>query len=433
MIGRIKNIFGNNLLKSTLFGGYIQAIKVVQNIIWIPLYISYLGTEMYGQWLIVLGFSSLASLSDVGIQVYWLNTLIKIQKTGDNDEYKSFYSSGYVVFGIVSAFYLVALIMFLLIFDLTEVFATSLILNTSHIFVILTLSFLLNVLNKMVRGIYRIIGQYYRELLYEIYYEIILLVLISLIMTINSSLLFVAYAYLFVSTLGLIYNLIMIRNSYPNYTIFSLRSVSITNVIEILRGGSFQVLSLVSNILTVQGSVYLVNLMYGGHFVTIFSTVRTFMNVGKQLLSVFYRSLVPVISHEHHELERHELKRLIMHSLKVVLLSSLVLVFFYSLLGPLIYHRWTDQIVPDIRLVLFLFSLAFIFDNVRMTYHEISLGFNMIKYVSILDILYALFVLVFLYLDYLDNPLLSWAGGVGVVSLFFQIPLYIKAIRKRYE
>ena len=69
------------LLKSGSGGFALQVVKVIQNFLWIPLFIKVLGVETYGEWSVVFGFAAVASISDLGIQVYWLNELTKCFET----------------------------------------------------------------------------------------------------------------------------------------------------------------------------------------------------------------------------------------------------------------------------------------------------------------------------------------------------------------
>jgi len=85
------------------------AVNIIVPLIMIPLFVRYLGMELYGQWIIVLSLVSYLPLANLGIAQALQNRMADASARGMRGELGGLVSTGFVAYAAVAAFLVVAL------------------------------------------------------------------------------------------------------------------------------------------------------------------------------------------------------------------------------------------------------------------------------------------------------------------------------------
>ena len=104
------------------FGVVGQAHSVLVGIVFVPLYLSYLGVELWGHWLMLGSVFMLLGVMDLGITQGLLQRVAINFASGDSDKVARYCYSGILIIGVISLLIVIlGGLFYFLFFDLFDV------------------------------------------------------------------------------------------------------------------------------------------------------------------------------------------------------------------------------------------------------------------------------------------------------------------------
>ncbi|MFC1539557.1 lipopolysaccharide biosynthesis protein [Candidatus Latescibacterota bacterium] len=159
----------------------------------------------------------------------------------------------------------------------------------------------------------------------------------------------------------IVYN---INNLNPEFKILSFRDFDISLLLKfIIKPSLHFFLITISVMVLIQGTIQVVGILYGSAMVVVFSTLRTIVNLNKQMLSIFTFSAWPEIIRLDAEKNYDKLFiliKILIRTILSLLFISIVLLHFY---GENIYEFWLGKRIAFNQLYMDLF-LIYMFQSV---------------------------------------------------------------------
>jgi len=285
--GLIKSNF-----KDILAGSLVKLSILLSQLLLVPIFLNTLGTNLYGEWLILTTIPNYLILSDLGLTVTATNVMCRQIVLGDFSGAKNlFRSTNTLILLIVSGiFFAVALICYF--YNVSNLLSLKIITEQEAENIIL--AFIINILFSLLLsfnlGYFKAINNYSTNQLFvsgqyflDFIITIIILVFkldilfIPLLLTLNRFLILIIsyiklsenhfYSYGFSKSIGTAKTIIP---SSLNYTIYNL-------------GFAF----------LLQGNTFIVGKLLGSQEVVIFTCIRTITNSIKSVMSVIYLPTLP--------------------------------------------------------------------------------------------------------------------------------------------
>ena len=365
----------------------------------VPIFITYLGVDMYGEYILLLTIPGFLVLGEVGFNAVVNNEIVFKIANKNYDEANRLISSS--VFILFFSYNLVALI----VFFLTIYFQNNYNYVSHSSIILLYFIFWLGGFISILFGIFQ---SYLRA--QDFHHHNILWVGITRLLEILIPLLLVFYTrdllILFISSFIIKFfsfvsyiNFIKLKVSWFKFKIYYSNNFKIFK--PYFNKSLLYFLFSFGQGLIIQGSTYIVGYKLGSKNVVIFNTVRTLINFSKMLLNLINNSFLSEFTKIYANGNKNLLKQTFNLSLQLtlisVLISSTILLFF----GQEIITIWTnyeinvDIIFLSLMIVeAILYSVWFIKSNliVSCNFHkEISISF------ALSSILF--FVLLFMSID----------------------------------
>lgn len=382
---------GRNVVLSTLGNLANQVVRAGQQIIWVPLFLVALGKTGYGEWLTLFGLAGYAAMSDLGVQVYWLNLLTGAYITGDKETYRRTFRGGILLLVAVFAAVFVASGLFVGLWGPARVLGLKSVSErtASTAFLLLVGSAVLGVAFAMVRGVFRTAGENPKVVYFELARRATTLVLVAGALVLHFGFVGLAAVYGTVAIAMLVWAAVATRRRFPDLLDFQLRSGDVGAAVGLARGGSIFMAGKTANLLLISGTLIAANWALGAAAVALVATARTLSNVVRQVAASVYLATLPEFSRLDAANETVAVERLLRRSAVVVLaLSGLACIALVGL-GPWLYNLWTQGRFPHAASLIYLFAASVVVDALRMPLHDFLLGCNRIGWVSVSNVIYA--------------------------------------------
>ncbi|WP_247237854.1 lipopolysaccharide biosynthesis protein [Telluribacter sp. SYSU D00476] len=351
-----------NVLKNGIATAAQKSVRILDQLLLIPFYITAWGADYYGEWITLTIIPSMLSFSDFGFGSAAANTFVlkyaSDQKQSAADVSKSaiFTITGLIVFGmVVSSIALVALNHFGF-FDKLIIHKKDAIIAVSLMMLARTLSF-------------------YQQL-FEAYYRAARKASLSINLVTAQSFCNLSMSALLLSfganVIELSLNTLVVSAMF--YVIYSWKARSILNlhkeykgevtysqVKDIFKKGLGYLMSPVWQALYFQGTTFVVRLVLGPQAVTIFNTVRTLSRSANQAYSMINSSIFPELQYEIGAGNLAKARKLFRIAIGVTLMTATGGVIFLYLFGQPLYNAWTKNLLnpPDAMWNIFLIGIVF--------------------------------------------------------------------------
>lgn len=351
-----------NLLKNGIASTIQKIIKVLEQLLLIPFFISAWGAEYYGEWLTLTIIPSMLAFSDLGFGSSAANKFLLHYAAGDKQAAANTAKNGLAILTIVVVLSIFLSIIALIILDYFKIFDKSLIKRTDALWAV---SFLM---------IARIICFY--QQLYEAFYRAARRAALSInLQTIYSGLNILAGLLVLIFGKGIILfaltNLLVALLFNPYYIIKATKilrlskthhgHISKSEIKDIASNGFGYLLSPIWQAIYFQGTTFVVRLTLGPLAVTIFNTVRTLTRAVNQAFSLVIGSTFPEFQFEIGAGNLEKAKRIFRLTFELVLLLAIGGIIFLYTLGPWFYEIWTHKALnpPAAMWNIFILGIAF--------------------------------------------------------------------------
>lgn len=409
----LKNFSGN------LFG---VLVNFFNQIVLVPIYLSYWGIEMYGDWIALSAISNFLAMSDMG-----LNTVT-------NNRYSISYNQGkfYVCDALLSNNALLIIMSFSLILivgiplmifgDVKDLFSLRSI-SVSNAIIVLT-SFVTKIFINMFSGVYCSIYRAVSKAYITFYCGNLsrlseaLLIILGLFLTWNVSVIavlcvvpYVLLLFFYIYNTRKEYGIVLKINKYDKSLFFSLLKPSL----------SFMSFPLGYAII-LQGFTLIVNRFFGASEVVLYNTTRTMCNFIKVIPNAIKNSVWPEVTNHYAKRNLKQMRLLHDKTLFVVVCIILLVAFIYVLFGEPIYMAWTKNAVLFSMPLMLMYMLCVLFNSLWETSGMILMATNKHTKIGLSFLFFSLssFMIAVL-LGNMGRSLLCIVGVIVLVDFFMAI------------
>ena len=342
---------------ATLLG---QLINFGGRIVSIPVFLSMWGPEKYGQWLTLYAFVGYLAIIDFGMQPYVFNRLRNCYSINRLFEYNRILHSALSLSISVA---LIAMLLFILVIFVTPLKNLLSLKDTGHllsiIFILLAGQIIFAIPIGLTRSVYSTVGEYPRGMMTDNLQQFIFYGLTIVVLLCGGGLVFIAWIQLLpllVITLFILYDL---KNRHPEIQI-GINERDWSLALSFLLPSLFFSIIYLSGLIVLNGSILVVNAIFGAAAVVVFATIRTMCNLIQQFIGIVKTPLWPEITA--FDAEKDYAKLRMSHKLLVKLSFAVCgsIVVFLHFFGKDIINIWMGgRIIFDQRLLdLFLVYLT---------------------------------------------------------------------------
>jgi O-antigen/teichoic acid export membrane protein len=350
----------SRVTKGTLANILGQVFNVIGQFAQVPVLLSTLGNQTYGEWLALSAMVAYLSNLDLGMQTYVVNRLNQFHALDRMDEYTRVLHTGLLVnFLLPLVGFLLALPIIFMAplthwLQLRETSATT----AAWVAALLSFQMAYSVGYGMVLGIYRTINEYARgQMIANARFLLNLIVTITVALS-GGRLPALAAAQLAALILVSIFVCVDVSGRRPDVKL-GLSHADWRLALRFLGPSlAFLALQLVSA-LAVHGSTLVVSAMFGATALVTFASLRTLSNVIRQATNTVQLAVWPEFTSLEARAEMESLRRLHLLATKVIMTVTICLAVFLLTAGDRVVDLWTHgRVAYDPGLMLAFVVLA---------------------------------------------------------------------------
>jgi len=323
-----------------------------------PLYLRAWGIHFYGDWLIIYSVAAYLSLSSLGGQTYIVNRLTQLFSQQKLQEYQKVFNSGFLLF------ILIAVLVFFIFMTAVIFLPISTLLHAQYIsatavrmvLIILAAEILLSLPQGLLTGVYQSIGKLPLAVMLINAMTFFQLLFCGIALYLKADPITVALMHI-IPLFGLIIFAIWHIPSQFSFSLFSLKTAE-RQLLKTFIKPSFNFLAIdLSTAFSIQGIIIILGSILGAIQVVMFATLRTIINMMKQILGIIFNSAWREMTH-YDAINNQEKLRLLFRSILRTSLTAAILIatFLYFFAAPL-YALWLHHRVPFHQSLMNLFLL----------------------------------------------------------------------------
>jgi len=416
-------------LKKSLFKNGIastiqKVIKILEQLLLVPFFISAWGPEYYGEWLTLTIIPSMLAFSDLGFGSSAANKFLLRYAAGDKQDAANTAKSGFVTLSAVVIFSIILSIITLVVLDYFKIFDKSLIKRDDALWAV---SFLM---------IARIICFY--QQLYEAFYRAARRAALSInLQTIYSGLNILAGLLVLILGKGIVLfaftNLVVALLFNPVYIVKAKKILGLnkthqghifkSEIKDIAANGFGYLLQPIWQAIYFQGTTFAVRLALGPLAVTVFNTVRTLTRSVNQAFSLVIASTYPEFQFEIGAGNMEKARKIFRITFEMVLLLAVGGIVFLYTLGPWFYELWTNKALNPPPAMWNIFILGIAFNAVWWTAIIIFQAYNQPYKFTLASTLAAIVSVICSY--FLSHAIGLTGAAIGSFVLDFILAFYV--------
>lgn len=410
----MKDKIQDRLFKSTSASSLGLVARVLNQILIVPILIIGWSTDLFGEWLLLSTIPSFIALSDFGFIAAGSNELARRASQQKNDNIKVFYNLYSVYFQRWSIIFAIIIIIISFLIPFNSLMGLKLISSSdaSVIFILLSLSALVNQNSLSLLAGLRIKGKFHIGLFLRAISTLIqILITWFIVKFLSASPLDIASLILIISLLAYIIEWAILKKFGLYQTINPFKKLKYKEPMKVyFLMGLEMMLMPIAQALTLQGAVILAGNLLGPTIVVIYVTHRTIARISASILQVFSNPLRA----EAGMLQRNEdiplLTKIVVLLSRITFWMSISISMILLFLGNWIFSVWTDgHILFDFKIFLILL-LGVIAESLWRIPTSIRLGSNRHRPIVWGYLIFSIFGLL------LANNLSSSYGVLGIAS-----------------
>lgn len=365
------------LLKNGIATGFQKLVKVLEQLLLVPFFISAWGAAYYGEWLTLTIIPSVLAFADLGFGSAAANGFVIRYVSGDKQNAADYRRTGLTVITLmVSAGMLISVItMFVL--DKTGVFHKSLIKSDQAIISVsaMILSRLLSFYNQLSESYYRAERRASLSINLLTLNSLLLLAGGGLVLFLGGGVVIFSICQFFIS---LIFVIFYSKRGSSLLRFEASLSGRFNKVFlkEIMGKGVGYLMSPVWQAIFFQGTTLAVRVTLGPQAVAIFNTARTLSRSINQVFTMVNNSVFPELQYEINNGNKLVARRLFLMSVFGVLIISVVGSLLLWFIGPWFYQIWTSNQLKVPSNVWLFFVIGILFNAVWFTAGMVFRVFN---------------------------------------------------------
>jgi len=354
-----------NLLKNGLAATISKAIRMVQQLVLVPFFITAWGAAYYGEWLTLTIIPTLLAFSDLGFGTAAANSLVLRYASGDKQGAANIAKSGLFIISIMVACSIAISVVLIVVLDYYHVFDKSLIERTDAIWAIsiLMVARILNFYQQLFEAYYRAARRASLSINLQTIYSALNIGVGLLVLLTGHGIVAFALVNLAVAILFNPFYAFYARGVLALYKT-NRGIIQKSEIRGITRKGLGYLMSPVWQAVFFQGTTFVVRIVLGPEAVAVFNTVRTVTRVINQAYSIIIGTVLPEMQFELGAGNMLKAKKIFRTSLGLVILIAIGGSLFLYLFGPWFYEIWTRKALNPPIMMWNVFILGIIFNAV---------------------------------------------------------------------
>lgn len=410
------------LIQNGLASGLQKGIKIAEQLLLVPFFITAWGAAYYGEWLTLTIIPTIIGFSDLGFGNSACNSFVLKYAANDKQGASNIAKSGFLSINIIVILIMLISGVILYVLNYYNIFDKLLILKSDAL---LALTFLM---------LARVLGFY--QPLNEAYFRSARKVALSInLLSVYSALNLVIGLLVLICKGGIVMyaftNLIIAIGYTVFYTIIARRTLPISkeyrgevlksDIQSIFHKGIGFLLSPVWQAIFFQGTTFVVRIVLGPVAVTIFNTVRTLTRAVNQANSIIITSVLPELQFEIGAKNFIQARKIFRFGLTIITIISIMGVVFLFLGGPWFYELWTRKALNPPVMMWNIFIIGIVFNAIWWMSSDVLIAANKPYDFTIAGVLVSILAVVSSYFLSIQFGL----SGAAIGSLLLDVLLFV--------
>lgn len=344
-----------------------QILNFAIRLLLVPLFISTWGLENYGYWLTLTSLSSWISLTDLGGQLYYQNSMNISWTQKKFDEFQTTLTSGLVFFFSIAVAF--TIIFGVLLFSLPfgnwfhyEAIGENI---GNSIILIVAVKIILSLPYGIILGIFRIAEKQATSVMYVNLTLLIQLALSVTALMMKASMFVLAVIEIIPLVIVMFISSFHIKRLMPeNFKFLSAQNFSLDIIKTSIKPSFHFFIIQVSTSLIIQGCTLITARVLGPAEVVVFNSLRSVANMFSQFIGVLSHSAWPELTRLHAQKENRKLFDIYAHIANLLFIAGLTYFCFLNHWGEYLFNIWMRGKVEYFPMTMFLISLLVVLNSV---------------------------------------------------------------------
>lgn len=350
------------ILRSMGAGAIGQLLNIVGRLLLVPLFLITWGASTYGEWLILSSAAAWLAMGDLGGQVYFVNRLTAEWARGAREQFEQSLSTGLMLFLLVPAALFALFVVLVLLVPLGRwmgLVITPPVVVTS-VLLLLALQIVVALPQGLVFGIYRATGAQATGIMLGNAILGLQFAAIGTVLLAGGGPVEIAIVQLLPTLIVAAWAVRDLQKRLPGIRLFNPAKFNARLAREALRPSLHFLGIQFAQALVIQGSVLVIGRTLGSIEVAIFSTVRTLVNLAKQVLGLVSHSAWPEFTRLAETREYIRLGKLFQTVLRVSMLATIAYMAVMEMAGRQLMDFWLGGGLPYDASIVRMFSIYII-------------------------------------------------------------------------
>lgn len=347
------------ILRGTGAGVIGQLLNIVGRLLLVPLFLAAWGAPAYGEWLMLSSAAAWLALGDLGGQVYFVNRLTAEWARNSPSEFERTLSTGLLLFLLVPAGLFALFALFALVAPLGQ--WMGLVITppevVTSVLLLLALQIVVALPQGLVLGIYRATGAQATGIMLGNAILGLQLAANGAVLLSGGGLVEIAVVQFLPTVIVAAWAVYDLRTRLPGIRLFSPALFDAQLARESFQPSLHFLGIQFAQAVVIQGSVLVIGRTLGTIEVAIFSTIRTLVNLAKQILGLLSHSAWPEFTRLGETRERVRLSMLFQTVLRVSMLAAVAYMAVMEVAGQEIMSLWLGGRLPYDATIVRMFSV----------------------------------------------------------------------------
>lgn len=411
-----------NILKNGFATVINKGIKIAEQLLLVPFFISAWGAAYYGEWLTLTIIPSIIGFSDLGFGTAASNSFILKYAANEKQEASNISKSGFLSVNIIVLVAMLISFLIIIILNYFKIFEKSIIPKQDAILAVVFLMI------ARVLGFYQPLNEAYFRAARKASFSINLLGLYSginlvvglLVLICKQGIVIYAFTNLVIAIVFNIFYTFMARKTLPIYKEYK-GVVLKSDIKSIFHKGFGFLLSPVWQAIFFQGTTFVVRIVLGPIAVTIFNTVRTLTRAVNQANAMIIASVLPELQYEIGAGDLVKARKIFRIGLTVIMIIAIIGVVFLYFGGPWFYEIWTRKALNPPSMMWNIFISGIVFNAIWWMSSDVLIATNRPYDFTIAGIIASILAVMASYF----LSILFGLTGAAIGSLLLDVLLFI--------
>ena len=400
---------GKSALQKNIIANFFGiGVQLLNQIILVPLYLSFWNVDLYSDWIVITAISSFFGMSDIGLNSVTANQFTMSYAKGDFKECRSLLTNNYLLIFSIAIIALSGSFIYISCFNINTSLSLHVLsrLDSSYIFILLIIQIFIGMGTSVIDSIYRANSLNHKS----VYLGNIgrlsetLVILFSLILGVPMTLMVTFY--LLPRCIVCIYKLIDTHKIFPYR--FRIKDIDYGLFKKIFIPSITFMSFPMGNAIVYQGFTLVVNKFFGAESVVLFNTTRTMCGFLRQLLGTLQAAVWPEYSIAYGKNDIVRMRTLHRKAFSIATFGALSIGLLLLIFGPSIYDFWTHGKIAFSYPLMIAFLVVFISENTWSTSSVCLMATNKHSQTGI---------------AYILTAIISICFAAGIAHLIYSLPL----------